>query len=67
MLVPKKVRAFSNTYGYVKSGEQQKSWVSPSYLGYFGPKRSKFGPNDQRHNKRPKEPNKVTFPCGLRP
>ena len=36
-------------------------------MGYFGPKRSKYGPNDQTHKKRPKEPNKVTFSCGLRP
>ena len=41
--------AFSNTYGYVKSEEQQKSWGSPSYLGYIGPERSKLGPILQSH------------------
>ena len=61
-----KIRVFLNTYGLVKSRGPMKSWGSLGYLGYFGPYMFKIGPNDQTQKKRPKEPNKTTFPHHLR-
>ena len=65
--IPAKVRPVSGTFGYAKSREPIKNWGFPSYLGSGGPKRSEFGPNDQNHKNRSREPNKATFPNGLKP
>ena len=63
---PNQSKASSDTFGYAKSREPIKNWGFPSYLGSGGPNMSKFGPNDQNHKNRSREPNKATFSHGLK-
>ena len=60
---------FKETSFLRPAAADRNSWSPPlgPILGYFGPYRSKIGPNDQTHKKRPKKPNKTTFPHHLRP